>query len=76
MSDTISRQRIRPAQFLHVEVKGTSGSEPRFFLTRNEHDYREASEWRLAMVVNALGTPETTLHTLREFVSGHLIWLP
>ena len=52
---------------LHVEVKGTSGSEPRFFLTRNEHDYREASEWRLAMVVNALGTPETTLHTLREF---------
>lgn len=51
---------------LHVEVKGTSGSAPRFFMTRNEHDYRPAPEWRLAMVVDALGTPTVTLFTLRE----------
>jgi len=52
---------------LHVEVKGTAGAEPRFFMTRNEHDYREASEWRLAMVVDTLGTPGVTLYDLREF---------
>lgn len=52
---------------LHVEVKGTSGSEPRFFLTRNEHDYREAPEWRLAMVVDALGSPEVSVYDLRQF---------
>ena len=52
---------------LHVEVKGTSGAKPRFFMTRNEHDYRGASEWRLAMVVDTLGTPGVTLYDLREF---------
>ncbi|QQV79259.1 DUF3883 domain-containing protein (plasmid) [Sphingomonas aliaeris] len=52
---------------LHVEVKGTSGAEPRLFMTRNEHDYREAPEWRLAMVVDALGTPDVRVYTLREF---------
>lgn len=52
---------------LHVEVKGTSGKEPRLFMTRNEHDYREAPEWRLAMVVDSLGTPDVRIYTLREF---------
>lgn len=52
---------------LHVEVKGTSGSAPRFFMTANEHGYREAAEWRLAMVTDALGKPSVDIYTLAEF---------
>lgn len=51
---------------LHVEVKGTSGSEPRFFMTANEYSYRPAPEWRLAIVVDALTKPEVNLLELRE----------
>lgn len=57
----------RNGDALHVEVKGTSGGEPRFFMTRNEHDYREAPEWRLAIVVDALGSPDVSIYNLREF---------
>lgn len=57
----------RDGHSLHVEVKGTSGAEPRFFLTANEHGYREAPEWRLAMVTDALGKPKVAIYTLREF---------
>ncbi|HEV7416133.1 MAG TPA: DUF3883 domain-containing protein [Tianweitania sediminis] len=44
------------ARDLHVEVKGTSGESPRFFLTRNEHSvgYEIDPAWRLAMVTRAL----------------------
>jgi hypothetical protein len=52
---------------LHVEVKGTASKLPRFFLTANEHGYREASEWRLAMVVDALSKPQVQIYDLREF---------
>ncbi|MFY1709683.1 DUF3883 domain-containing protein [Tritonibacter scottomollicae] len=51
---------------LHVEVKGTSGSEPRFFMTMNEYGYRLAPEWRLAIAVNALTKPDVRFLTLRE----------
>lgn len=51
---------------LHVEVKGTAASLPRFFMTANEHGYREASEWRLAMVTAALGKPRVEIYTRRE----------
>lgn len=41
---------------LHVEVKGTAGTFPQFFLTRNEHAKGMMSNptWRLAMVTSAL----------------------
>lgn len=41
---------------LHVEVKGTSGSSERFFLTRNEYvnGLMANPRWRLAMVTDAL----------------------
>ncbi len=38
----------------HVEVKGTSGVLPRFFMTRNENSYRDNPNWRFAIVANAL----------------------
>jgi len=40
----------------HVEVKGTSGEFPRFFLTKNEYEigYQSNPVWRLAMVTYAL----------------------
>ena len=50
----------------HVEVKGTSGSQPQFFMTVNEYGYRMAPEWRLAIVIDALTTPHVTFRTLRE----------
>lgn len=52
---------------LHVEVKGTVGVEPRFFMTANEFAYRKAPEWRLAVVTSALSKPVLELYTLRDF---------
>lgn len=52
---------------LHVEVKGTSGKDVRFFMTRNEYEYRQASPWRIAIVVDALGRPKIKIYTLSEF---------
>lgn len=43
----------------HVEVKGTSGDHPSFFMTRNENGYRENPKWRFAIVTNALGPAPT-----------------
>ena len=52
----------------HVEVKGTSGKLPRFFLTRNENDYRENPAWRFAIVTNALAQkPTVRVYRNREF---------
>ncbi|MBD8122064.1 DUF3883 domain-containing protein [Pseudomonas lutea] len=54
---------------LHVEVKGTSGSSPRFFLTRNEYTtgLQLNPAWRLAMVTSALSTsPSITMYTATE----------
>lgn len=41
---------------LHIEVKGTAGVFPQFFLTRNEHikGLKSNTLWRLAMVTSAL----------------------
>ena len=52
----------------HVEVKGTSGDLPRFFLTRNENSYRENPAWRFAIVTNALGPkPKVHVYDNRRF---------
>ncbi|MFG1290021.1 protein NO VEIN domain-containing protein [Xanthobacter versatilis] len=53
---------------LHVEVKGTSLAHERFYMTRNEENYREAPEWRLGIVTNALdGSPTVKIYDNREF---------
>jgi hypothetical protein len=65
---------------IKVEVKGTSGPDENFFLTRNE--FREASEdpqrWRLAVVVDALSTPTLQEYRFEEMVKvfqmSPLVW--
>ena len=52
----------------HVEVKGTSGTVPRFFLTRNENTYREHRQWRIAIVTNALDSnPKVRIYDKQRF---------
>ncbi|MBU0609978.1 MAG: DUF3883 domain-containing protein [Armatimonadetes bacterium] len=52
---------------LHVEVKGTSGTAPRFFMTPNEHAYMGDPRWRLAMVTDALGSaPRVSIYDARK----------
>lgn len=51
---------------LHVEVKGTSGDRPRFFLTRSERRKADSDpDWRLAVVTRAKAKPH-----LNPFVPG------
>ncbi|WP_447824298.1 protein NO VEIN domain-containing protein [Aeromonas salmonicida] len=53
----------------HVEVKGTSSSTPRFFITRNEYGKGLQSNpaWRLVMVTSALSeTPSITEYNASE----------
>lgn len=45
-------------EVLKIEVKGTSSSEQRFFLSRNERAKSADPLWRLAIVINALQAPE------------------
>lgn len=45
-------------EVLKIEVKGTSSSEKRFFLSRNERAKSADPLWRLAIVINALLAPE------------------
>lgn len=52
----------------NVEVKGTSGTIRRFFLTSNEDAYRQFPTWRLAMVTNALGdAPAVQVYNNHQF---------
>jgi hypothetical protein len=51
-----------------VEIKGTSGKEERFFMTRKEFGFRMHPDWRLAMVTDALSAkPRVTIYNLRRF---------
>ena len=54
---------------LHVEVKGTSGQNLQFFLTRNEHNvgYLANTFWRLAIVTSALSDfPQVKIYNKKE----------
>ncbi|WP_321912055.1 protein NO VEIN domain-containing protein [Burkholderia cepacia] len=53
---------------LNVEVKGTSGVTPQFFLTRNEHEkgLSENPFWRLAMVTSALDEPKICVYNSKQ----------
>ena len=55
--DLLATRGRNPAE-LHVEVKGTSSSEQRFFLTPNEFGYQRSNQkhWRLALVTSALAS--------------------
>ncbi len=75
--DLLARRGRAPAE-LHVEVKGTSSSEPHFFMTPNEKAYMADPRWRLGMVTNAVARPSCRLFTLRQaeaaFVLSPLVW--
>jgi Domain of unknown function (DUF3883) len=58
---------VRGGKELHVEVKGVSGETPRFYFTRNElKTAARDTEWRLAIVLNALTRPQ-----LKSYVRGN-----
>ena len=65
---------------LKVEVKGTSGDEEIFYLTRNEYReaYRDPRRWRLAIVVNAIDSPSLQEYRVEEmenkFAMSPLAW--
>jgi hypothetical protein len=46
---------------LHVEVKGCSSSQKRFFLSRNENEYSGEPRWRLFLVSNCLKIPKINI---------------
>lgn len=55
---------LQTGQEVHVEVKGTSGTRPHFFMSANEYAYAQSwPEWRLAMVTSALDEPQLELMT-------------
>jgi len=64
---------------LYVEVKGTSKSERRFFMTPKERDYAIADGWRLAMVTDALTIPKVAFFTEQQmeqrFSIEPMVWI-
>ncbi|WP_459873755.1 protein NO VEIN domain-containing protein [Endothiovibrio diazotrophicus] len=63
--DLLASHRKTSEEF-HVEVKGTSGPEMHFYMTRNEFRYMSTPQWRLIMVCDALGKANVTLMTAAE----------
>jgi hypothetical protein len=58
---------VKPDSTLKLEVKGTDGVAPRFFLTRNERRCAaQDADWRLVMVTNARTAPQLEILTIRE----------
>lgn len=52
---------------LYVEVKGTDASEPRFFLTRNEHCFATKQiDWRLFVVCSARTSPRLHQYSWKQ----------
>lgn len=51
---------------LYVEVKGTSGADRRFYITPNEREFAFMDGWRLAIVTDALSSPNVTLFTFKQ----------
>jgi hypothetical protein len=54
-------------QELYVEVKGTSGSISRFFMTPNELLFLTAKGWRFALVTDTLTKPAVEFLDRRQF---------
>ncbi len=64
--DLLAKRDDEPSE-LHIEVKGTSGSEPHFYLSKNEKNYIPNPKWRLALVIKALNDPSHELLTKEQF---------
>ena len=63
------------AKSLHVEVKGASGTLPRFFLTTNEFEAAtEDPSWRLALVTRALRNPRLALYSVSDVKRLFEMW--
>jgi hypothetical protein len=75
--DLLARRSRAPHE-LHVEVKGTGGTTRQFILTRKEQRYVAEPKWRLALVLDALGTRKVELMAraqfLRDFSVEPLSW--
>lgn len=54
---------VSDRETLLVEVKGTDGSIPRFFITRGERRRSTDPNWRLAVVTNARSAPTLSMLT-------------
>ena len=63
--DLLAKRKRIPSE-LHVEVKGTSVKEKRFFMSRNERQYMPNPKWRLLVVTNALDKPKVSVLTASE----------
>lgn len=63
--DLLAKRKRSPNE-IHVEVKGTSLQEQRFFMSRNERQYMPNPKWRLLVVTNALDKPKGSLLTASE----------
>ena len=58
---------VKPGSTLKLEVKGTDGVAPRFFLTRNERRCAaQDADWRLVMVTSARTAPQLQVLTIQE----------
>ena len=58
---------VNAATTLYLEVKGTDGTSPRFFLTRNERKSADQEvNWRLVMVTSARTAPQLQVLTIEE----------
>jgi len=58
---------FKPGSTLYLEVKGTDGLTPRFFLTRNERKFAaKEPDWRLVMVTRARTAPQSQVLTMEE----------
>lgn len=64
---------------LYVEVKGTSGPERRFYMTPKEREFTSTDGWRLAMVTQALDTPDVAFFTRAQmqqrFSLQPMVWI-
>lgn len=84
--DLLFRHRTSKAE-MHIEVKGTQALKPHFFISKNELDYAERAtkawekrklnaltpQWQLAMVTDALRTPQVKLLDLADVKKRFLL---
>ena len=58
---------VKPDSTLKLEVKGTDGVAPRFFLTRNERRCAaQNADWRLVLVTSARTAPQLQTLTIQD----------
>lgn len=59
--DLLAQRTEKTPKELHIEVKGTSSSTKRFFISQQEYSYMSNPKWRLLLVTGALDKPEVHL---------------